>query len=501
MINKIKAVLKTSLMLFAGTVTLLSCESEADNLGSQFFDGADGTVKTYPVIAYNVDNGDKIQSDGSRLTNAVIGAFTEGQFGTQKAAYVTQVRLGSYSPDFGTNAVLDSVVLVLKPLYATDSATVNTDSKYNYPVGNVASTKVFTTYPVTGYGHTKRPVTLNVHEVKEFLGTTTDTIYSDRKVQTGALIGEKVFNGKVSSVKITGNSDNAQLVSLDAGIRIPLDKAFFQSKILAKSKSAELSDAANFIRYFNGIRISVAENDGFMFSITPNNSQLIMYFKRDVTTNGTTTSTPDTFTFDLGSSNVHFTQVDHLRTNAAVASAQYNTTGSTRLYAQGMGGPGIGIKIPSETVAQIKDLYKNQNVAVISAKIKLFTDESVWNNNYSKPSYFTVKQKDSTGFLPEVSAMIGNPAFSLVKGTDLAKNPAYYEISITQTFKNMIEKEAGNSDFILNVGQYESGVNGNLLGQNYNTRAYTPNRVVLVGTDESKPKTRAQLNIIYTKKQ
>jgi hypothetical protein len=62
------------------------------------------------------------------LVNATLGAFDESNFGMQKSSYVTQVRLNSYNPDFGTNAKVDSVVLEMKPLYqtATDSVKTNT---------------------------------------------------------------------------------------------------------------------------------------------------------------------------------------------------------------------------------------------------------------------------------------------------------------------------------------------------------------------------------------
>ncbi len=40
----------------------------------------------------------------------------------------------------------------------------------------------------------------------------------------------------------------------NAGLRIPLDKDFFQSKIIDKKGSFELKDVASFIRYFRGFK-------------------------------------------------------------------------------------------------------------------------------------------------------------------------------------------------------------------------------------------------------
>ncbi|RXM52342.1 hypothetical protein, partial [Chryseobacterium sp. CH1] len=55
------------------------------------------------VIAYNYNNNDSIRSDAARLINGlnesggaltvgVLGAFTEGQFGMQRASYLTLLR-------------------------------------------------------------------------------------------------------------------------------------------------------------------------------------------------------------------------------------------------------------------------------------------------------------------------------------------------------------------------------------------------------------------------
>ena len=102
----------------------MNCEPDADQLGSQFFqDGAQGTEASYPVVAYTVNNNDSVRTDAARLQSATIGAFSEAQFGLQKSAYVTQVRLAGPVPDFGVNAKLDSAVLVIKPQYAIDSIT------------------------------------------------------------------------------------------------------------------------------------------------------------------------------------------------------------------------------------------------------------------------------------------------------------------------------------------------------------------------------------------
>lgn len=523
MIKNITKLFNATAALVIGSLVLWSCEPDADSLGSQFFqNGAEGIVEEYPVIAYNAYNEkDSIRTDAVRLQNATLGAFSEPQFGMQKSDYVTQVRLSSYAPDFGTNPVLDSAVLVIKPTYPTDSATTTTTENYIYPDGNIESKKVVSTYPVAKYGKAKiggkTIFNIKVHEVTEFLAANTDKVFSDRRVTTGNLLGTKVFDGQINSIKITQNSNNTVLYEREVSLRMPLDNAFFQNNIVLKAKSPELADVASFIRFFKGIKISVEENDGYILSFNPNTVAINLYYKKDKVDGSTTTREQDIFTLNLGSGNTHFNQITSIRetpfANAIATSNQ--TTGDAKLFAQGMGGPGIGLRVPAPTVNAIKDLYNNKKIGIISAKIRLYTDKTSWDNNYEKPASFTVWQREiKTGntyedlgaFLTDISDLAYTGVYKLVKTNDLDKNPASYDIGITKTFKDIVEKNADNHDIILNVGTYTLDSNGNLVGlsypkyaQNYNTRTYTPNRAVFVGTDSGNVNS-AKLILTYGKK-
>ena len=381
MIKNIKKLFNITASLVIGSLILWNCEPDADQLGSQFFqNGAKGTDTAYAVIAYNVNNGEAVRSDAARLQSATLGAFNEPQFGLQKSAYVTQVRLSTYSPDFGTNPVLDSAVLVIKPTYPTDSATTTTVEDYIYPVGAVAAKKVVTSYPVSKYGRAKlngkTVFNIKVHEVNEFLGSTADSIMSNRNIALGNVIGSKVFDGTINSVKITKDSDNSDLLVRDVSLRIPMDSTFMQNKIIKKGSSPELADAASFIRYFKGLQISIVENDGYIFNFDPNTVAVNLYYKKDKVENGTTTREPAVYSLDMGSSNTHFSQITINRagTPSAVAltpQGQDAIIGAPKIYAQGMGGPGIGLTIPETTVGFIKNLYHNKKIGIISAKLRI----------------------------------------------------------------------------------------------------------------------------------
>jgi hypothetical protein len=515
MIRNIQKLFNITATLVIGSLILWNCESDADQLGSQFFqNGAQGTETSYPLIAFTVNNGDSIRTDAARIQTATLGAFSELQFGLQKSSYITQVRLSQYAPDFGTNPVLDSAVLVIKPLYASDSVTTTTDEDYIYPDGEIAAKKVISTYPVKKYGKTKindkTIFNIKVHEVTDFLGGASDKVFSDKIVATGALLGSKIFDGNISSVKITKDVDNSTLFERETSLRIPLDNTFFQTKIIGKGSTApELSDVASFIRYFRGVKFSVEEEDGYIFFFDPTSVTITLYYKNDKVDGETTTREKQEFALNLGTGNMHFNSIFNGRsgTPSEEAMAVRDTiVGSPKIYAQGMGGPGIGLKVPNETIASIKERYKNEKIGIISARLRIFTDVETWNNKYEKPSYFVVSRKDLKTYLEDMTVLAYTGVYNLVKAFDLDKNPAYYDIGITQTFKNIIEKEAQSRQYIINVGNYTVDANGNLIGlqyptfsQNFNTRAYTPNRAVFVGTDPNNQKS-AKLILTYGKK-
>ena len=508
-----------AMMLVAGSFFLWSCETDPDSLGSQFFDDqtAQGTHAAFDIIAYNISNLDSLRADGrlpdlTRKDSITLGAFNEPVFGMQKSSYVSQLRLSSYSPDFGKNTKIDSIVLSLKPKYysAEDSITTSTVDKIIWSKDSVEAKKVVKTYPIYKYGKAKMngqntSMTINVHEVNDFLGSSSDVVFSNKNVSQGALIGSTTFNGRIQSVEVTKNSDNTSLLSITPSIRVKLDKNFFQSKIVDKKDDISLSNLSNFIRYFKGLKISVAENDGYIMKLgIPTATDVVMYYTHDDATEAGKTK-QSTFNFDLSSSNASYSLIDYNRSGTmlqnALATSNENT-GDAKLFAQGMGGPSIGVKIPDQYLAQLKELYKNDKIGVISAKLRFHTDTDVWNNLLEKPKSYTAMQYKGANvydFLTDISAFSYAPGFRLVRPYDLYKEATYYDISLTQTIKDIIEKEEENKPLVIKVGDYLASSTGAYLGQNVDNRIYTPNRIVLVGTDANNAK-KAQLLVTYTKK-
>ena len=486
--NKIKSIL--SVFLFGGL--MVSCNSDSDDLGKNLFDGnsVTGNQVSYDLVAYNINNGDVVRADSYALQRATLGAFTEGQFGMQKSAYVTQVRLSKYAPDFGTNPVVDSVVLEIKPQYDVTTKAVTTT---NVTHGGQTAKQTLTKYEAVKYGNPATAMNIDVHEIATDLGAVGTEKLSNSPVATsGVPLGTKAFSGNVYAVGINKTSDNTALLTREAGVRIQLDKNYFRDKIANKSGATELSNESNFINYFRGLKISVRENDGYLINFAPNEVTMTMYYKSGGKSN--------TFSFDLGSSNVHFSQISYNRSstfNTVMANIN-STNGDPLLYMQGMGGPGAEIKLNGAGISDLKRLYKERGAAILSAKVRLYTDTNTWNNSYTKPVSFLVRKQGETDFITDLKTMLSNSNYSLVKVYSTNSNPSYYDIDITKTIKDIVEKETEAKDLIINIGEYLTS-KGNLVSEDYNNNVSSPYRVVFVGTNAAN-NNRPKLMVTYVTK-
>lgn len=522
-----------SLAIF-GSAILYNCEPDPDSLGEQLFnkDAAKGEEVSYPIIAYNINNNDTVRSDASRLitglsgtgaalSTGVLGSFTEGQFGMQKASYVTQLRMPTDNFDFnGPNPKIDSVVLVVRPpantlentYYITDSIKApGAYDKNDFMVGTetVPVSIEKKSYPVRKYGKiggASKSMTINVHEVTSFLDANNEAFQrSNAVVGTGELLGSGVFDGNVSTVTVTKKSDNSNLFTGNLGFRIKLSNTdFFKTHILDKKGKPELQDASNFTRYFKGIRLSVEGTDKYLFQFSPDDMELIMYYKYDKTENSTTTRPQTTLNFNLGNLNAHIGQYEYNRGGYPVESALSNSkpSGDPRLFVQGMGGPSIGVKIPDQTINDLKKLFADNKIGIVGAKIRMYADPLTFTNAHSvdgdrkftlvpliyKEGSTTMIDYSKLSFTSDVAAGLNMYIYS--KKTDTT--PEYYDFVVTKTLKNIVEGGANvsaadmvNNPLLINMGTFVKNAQGGAVGAKFTTRAVDANRAIFTGSDAS----------------
>lgn len=540
MTHTLKRTFAMLLLAVFGSAILYNCEPDPDSLGQQLFDkdAATGNELGLPIIAYNIINNDSIRSDASRLfatggsSVAVLGVFNEGQFGMQKASYITQLRL-PVTFDFGDKPEVDSVVLVVRTPANTANDTyyiadkVNAPGAYDkndFPVGNGNEKATVSiekkTYPIFKYGKDGdafKSMKINVNEVTPFLdaGNTEFTRSRGTGINTGDLLGSAVFDGNVSSVAINKKSDNTSVFDGKLGFRINLDKTFFQRKILDQKGKPVLQDAANFTRYFNGIKLSVEGDDGYLFQFSPNDMQLIMYYKYDKTENGTVTRLRSKIDFDLGISNFHLGQYTYDRSTSVLGKTTFTKEGDSRIFLQGMGGPSMGVKIPDNVINDLRNQYKNNKAAIMGARIRVYVDmDNTFVNAQSTAAdrKFTLTnlpyKEDGTidyskfSFTADMNAGFPMYYYYAKKGD----TPEYYDFVVTKTIKNIVEGKDGtttlaaNDPLLFNLGAFVKNPqnSGTLYGARNTTRATDMNRVVLIGSDPTNDKNRVKLFVTYS---
>lgn len=171
------------------------------------------------------------------------------------------------------------------------------------------------------------------------------------------------------------------------------------------------------------------------------------------------------------------------------------------------GGNSIGIKFKKEEIDKLKQLYQNDKAAIISAKIRIYTDKSEWSNPYAKPTEFTIVQRDKDSSGKETTAFTTDytslgALFIPLRVYDLDKNPTYYDFTVTQSLKDIVESGAAYNDkyFKIDLAKFAPNASGAFAGYNYTTRAFSMGRTVFVGSDNSN-ENKIQLKVTYgTKK-
>jgi hypothetical protein len=286
------------------------------------------------------------------LTQHPIGYMVDPIFGkTESSLAMTVAPPATLTQDFGTNSTLDSAVLVLN--LGTQFYGDTTTSKYSIDV-----------YQLT-------------NKITNFKS-------SDVQAHNSTLLGN--FNSKIfpkTPIKITdivaGKADTLRTVK--AQIRIPLNKAFIQSTILAQP-AATFTTNAKFIDYFKGLYAEINKTSstiaggGIAFiDLATTNSYVQLVYKKPNTSNGIDTTSVN---FPISTANGAAANIKHdytgtdVQTQLTNTSTQYNVT-----YLQGL--VGVKTKLSFPNLAN----FASTHGKVIVNKAELVVDVS--NGSFANP--------------------------------------------------------------------------------------------------------------------
>ncbi|MFP4844777.1 DUF4270 domain-containing protein [Winogradskyella sp. PE311] len=343
--------------------SFIACDKDFTTLESDIIN--DDVATNFDIISdkYNVIS--YTDALGPVQTNALglnsLGVYDD-VYGRVTSSFVTQLTPSTLDPVFGEEVEIDSVVLTI-PYFAIVSD-VTDEETFEYDVDSVIG---------------RDPIKLNLYESNYFLRdfdpeaefSASQNYFSNKSASSSELISDGVLEGEEIIILADDNTshqggniinisdDGFTLTELDEdgvfqvserlfpGIRLKLDPAFWQSKIIDQEENAVLVNQNNFSEYFRGIYFKTeAVNDSGSFlllNIAAATSNITIHYSR------LTTSTTDdedereqiSYAFTFGSNRVNF--FDNNFINPINDGDPIN--GDSRLYLKGGEGSTAKIKL------------------------------------------------------------------------------------------------------------------------------------------------------------
>lgn len=298
--------------VFAVVFSFVACEDDFETVGgniigepgfsTNLYEDAEVSAYTQTLTAVQTNN----------LPVNLLGTYSDPVFGDQVASIYTQLSLSSVNPEFGTEPVLDSVVLKI-PYFSTE---LEDDAN------GVAQYEIDSLY---GSGSFKLSVLESNYYLNSFDPETNfeqaQKYYSNLGPQIEEnLTGEILYvneNFKPSAEEVVERNPT-DTTKAGPALRIKLDNNFFQTKILNKEGSNELSNQNSFRNYLRGLYLKVEktgdDNALVLFNMGQADAGIIMYYTvqeadvNDIDEDDDTSelvATPKSFKLSFGSSKVN----------------------------------------------------------------------------------------------------------------------------------------------------------------------------------------------------
>jgi hypothetical protein len=305
-----KSILIRAILVMAPFI-FMACEKSTGEIGlDQVIDSKAllGTKKNVPLLAYSAPFDSIVTKGASR---EIAGSYIDPIFGEVRAAFNTHLLLSLLNPDFGSDAICDSVVMF-----------VGYDGYY---------------------ADTNAPVTFVVNALGEFLNPDS-TYHSNYVFDLGAELGRTTTIPHPN----TDVYDEGKLVS--PALKLKLDKAYFQSQLINASRLAKQYFGSNnqFIEHMYGFQLRTeGTGSGLTYFDISNLASLVRVYYRE-TPADTVANTYEMYYGIFSSGN--YVSVNSFEQDYSQASfnlqMQDTVNGEATLYVQAMGGVCTRIELP-----------------------------------------------------------------------------------------------------------------------------------------------------------
>ena len=505
----------------------------------------------YPLVASNL-RVNPVKSNN--LPSFILGYNNDPIFGESNASFLGQIIPTEFSPSFGDNVVLDSVVLTIP--YFSRAVDTNEDGESTYEIDSV-------------YGNS--PTKLYVYKSNFYLrdfnptGDFSDSqdYYSNGSLSNSEFINQADIEAELlfeSSILADGSDDfipsseRIDLTQLDSlgesfvssslapAIRLKLNNPndnFWESLIFENENNAVLINPNTFKEFFRGLYIKAeginSEGAMMMLNLASSNTKLTIHYTSETSTDNDTDS-GGTTTETIESQNEYvFNFTDNLiniyDNNFNIDVSNPNTIdGDEKLYLKG--GEGY-----MSTIDLFSGNFENENGEIVDAfdhfKSSFYNDEDDIANKLINEAYieFYVDQSQNIESEPDrvylynfeqntalidyfldqsvsettINAKINHLEPLTRDGDSISGDGIKYKIRITEHLNNLIVRDSTNAKLALvvtsNVGSIQ---NFSILNSGEETRDYPSGAIlshkgtVLHGSQSDDMDKRPRIKIYYT---
>ena len=537
-------------------ILIYSCDKEFASIDSDVI-SAENAINfntssiDYPIVASNLRL-NPVKSNN--LPSFMLGYNNNPFYGESKASFLGQVVPAEFSPSFGENVVLDSVVLTI-PYYSRGVDT-DDDGNISYEIDSV-------------YGNTATK--LYVYKSNFYLrdfNPSGDFSDSQNYYSNGALSNSESINQSEIEAELLyesgiigdgsddfiPSSERIDLTSLDSlgesyvassiapAVRLKLNNPndnFWQSLFFENEGNPELINPNTFKEFFRGLYIKAdgvnSEGSMMLLNFASSNTKLTIHYTSETSTDSDTDS-GGTSTETITSQNeyvLNFTDnlVNIYENNFQVDVSNSNTVeGDERIYLKG--GEGYmstvdlfsgDIEDDNGVMVNAFDHFKNSfydeeneiaNKIINEAYIEFFVDQTQdigsepdriylynFEQNTALIDYFLDQSVSST----TINAKINHLEPLTRDGDSITGEGVKYKIRITEHLNNLILRDSTNAKLALvvtsNVGSID---NFSILNSGEEERDFpsgailTPKGTVLHGSQSEDLDKRPIIKIYYT---
>jgi hypothetical protein len=333
--NFFKTILLVAIGLF-----LNSCDKDYNSIGGDLIGGSNFELSKYTsqVIAYNQKLG---PIESNNLAVNALGVYDNGPFGTSTANFATELTLETVKPTLGIDPVIESVVMTV-PYFSTFKS-----------VDATTGDNTFTLDSIYGGGKFKLSVYESGYSMRSLDPTNSfdaQKYYTDQNADfENVKIGNRLnddpdekqndaFFFNPAEYKETVTVDTKETVTrTPPGMRLNLNKAFFNTKILNAVASGKLATNDVFKNYFKGLYFKVEKVSGSASQMAMLNfaaGKITIKYKENTSATDATRVSKSIVLNLVGNTVNLLRDSDSAAYGSAISSAS-TSTGDPRLYLKG----------------------------------------------------------------------------------------------------------------------------------------------------------------------